>query len=72
MNAQAEEKESDQQSDFTGRVQCELLTTLPLKFRDFQDNNQKPEMTTQWRNYSINLWKFCDVVGPTIEDKISS
>ena len=48
----------------TGRIQCEVLATLSLKFKGFYDNNQKSEMIGQWRNYSCKLWKSCDIAGP--------
>ena len=59
-------------SFFTGQIQCEVLTTLPLKFKDFYNNNQKSEMSGWWTNYSSNFRKKCDIVGPTTEEKIGS
>ena len=29
-------------------------------------------MTARWRNYSGNLQKICDIIGPTTYEKISS
>ena len=51
----------------TGRIQCELLTALRILsswIKKFLDNNQKSEMTARWRNYSSNLQKIFNIVGP--------
>ena len=56
---------------YTGWIQCEVLATLPLKFKDFLDNNRKSEMTGR-RNYSSLQPTTCDIVGPTTEGKTSS
>ena len=52
---------------YTGRIQCEVLTTLPFCFswiKKFLGQQSKSEMTARWRNYSSNLWKIFNIVGP--------
>ena len=44
-------------TQFRGRIQFVVLTTLPLKFKGFQGNNRKSEITVWWRNYLDNLQK---------------
>ena len=36
-----------------------------LELKSFYDNNQKSEMTARWRNYSGNLQKIFNIIGPT-------
>ena len=53
-------------TSYIGRIQCEVLTTLPFCFTWIKkfDNNRKSEMTALWRNYSGKLQEIFIIIGP--------
>ena len=64
IKASSEQVRSSKQVGFNVRywLHCHFVF---LRLKGLLDNNRKSELTTRWRNYSGNLRKIFNIVGPT-------